>query len=263
MNRKFIKKVQGYEVNLGSLKILNRTVRLDYEEHVNANQCPIQTFAWFSTASIINVMLHSILMSKGANSAPFFATAIFTLVVCIVWGTCSYIKRLRSCIKYLFSFWYICLVLVNILAVYFSRNKMFGIKQPLQDSENSLILHYFIYLSAYSYCQFRSILYFATPMLIVGSIVCCQLNMAEVEELSKLLPEHYSYLLDESMSKTISKVTICALCGIVAKYNEELSTIYLIIAKWSRQNLNSSLTDFFRTQRDGLIIYETNATNSE
>lgn len=50
-----------------------------------------------------------------------------------------------------------------------------------------------------------------------------------------------------SMSKTLIRVMLTAMCGVFTKYNEELAVIKLIIAKSSKENLNSSLIDFFRT----------------
>lgn len=63
-------------------------------------------------------------------------------------------------------------------------------------------------------------------------------------------------MFESSTSKTLNKMWGLVICGILFKYQEQLTVINLIISKWSKLRLNASLSEYYKSQRDGLIIFK-------
>ena len=71
----------------------------------------------------------------------------------------------------------------------------------------------------------------------------------------KLLPDDLKFYVVPNIDKTLSRVAGCATAAVVAKYHEKLTVINLIISKWVNKNLHNQLITLYKTQKDGLIIY--------
>ena len=70
-----------------------------------------------------------------------------------------------------------------------------------------------------------------------------------------ILPDDLKYFVVANLNKTFARVLGNATGAVVGKYHEELTVINLIISKWVNRNLHNQLISLYKTQKDGLVIY--------
>ncbi len=109
-----------------------------------------------------------------------------------------------------------------------------------QDLNWQLSNIYFYYIVNFSYCQFKQVLFYFSPIFILAQCLYVTTWQDPIaQEVHDLLPDHLKYFINVSLSKTINRVIGITVAAIISKYYEELTAINLIISKRANKNLHN------------------------
>lgn len=160
----------------------------------------------------------------------------------------NYFKRLRKYYFVLISTWLSSNVILNMISIHINPDRAFHQVFPYQDLCWQLSNFYFYFVANFTYCQFKNIICFASPLLMVACYLYVSTWQDEISsQVHDLLPEHLKFFVVVSLNKTMNRVSGTALAAILAKYHEERQVIELIITRWANRNLHNQLISLYKT----------------
>ncbi len=152
-------------------------------------------------------------------------------------------KRTRKLLPLISSIGFTSVIVINLTSTLIEDDSSaFHQHHTYQDLNWQLTIFYFHLIVNFSYCQFKQVLFFFSPIFIIAQCVYVKAWQDPIaKEVHDILPDHLKYFINTNFSKTINRVIGITGTAIISKYYEELSVINQIISKWANKNLHNQM----------------------
>jgi hypothetical protein len=211
-----------------TLKIYDKQSEKEFEDHVVSNQFQVSTFLFFCSINALNLWTQIQNYLQGTGVLILLIAGLVTIVFTGIWWILFYYKRLTKYSGYLWAVWFFLISVINMISVNLESVNGYAFQDPMLQ----MMVYYILYVLNLTYCQFKQIVCWASPLYFLAFIVQeTTWQNAKAKEINALLPDQYKTFIVPQFTRNVVRVLGIILSAIIAKYHHQFQVITLILQK--------------------------------
>jgi hypothetical protein len=154
-----------------TLRIYDKQSEKEFEDHVVSNQFQISTFLFMCSMNVMNLWTQIQNYYQGTGVLILLIACLITIVFSGIWWILFRCKRVTKYTGYLCGGWFFLISVINMISVNldFANDSKTG--YAFQDPMLQITSVYFVYVLNLSYCQFKQVVCWASPLYLLAVIV--------------------------------------------------------------------------------------------